>query len=152
MDHPGPKARGLQSKHGMFHSALPGTSSPLQSRHPGARRRGHYIRYMRGSRGGSGTVVVFLTPHRPQTLRPSENELFTSRSQPSPVPPPLCWGPVYAGMGRPVEGDELVAVIAPPLLHHRCCCCSLINRYVRVGSPRWGVDLGSQLEPVERTP
>lgn len=153
LDHPGPKARGLQSKHGMFHSALPGTSSPLQSSHLGARPEGcHYIGYITGSLEVLG--LWWSSSHHTGLRRCAPVRLNSSHPDHSPPPsrttsPVL--GPRYAGVLRPVEGGELVAVIAP-LLHYRCCCCSLINRYVRVGSPRWGVDLGSQLKPVERTP
>lgn len=137
----------------MFHSALPGTSSPLQSSHLGARPEGSLCRRYNRVLGGSGIVVA---PSHHKSLRRCAPVGLNS-SHPDHSPPPSrtttpLLGPRYAATGRPVEGGEPVAVIAP-LLHHRCCCCcSPINRYVRVGSPRWGVDLGSQLEPVERTP
>lgn len=113
--------------------------------------RGHYVGDITGSLEVLGSW--WSSSHHKSLRRCAPVGLNSSHPDHSPPPSrtttPLL-GPRYAATGRPVEGGEPVAIIAP-LLHHRCCC-SPINRYVRVGSPRWGVDLGSQLEPVERTP
>lgn len=150
MDYPGPKHEASRVNMACF--TLPFLEHPAPS-NPAIWGGCHYIGYITGSLEVLG--LWWSSSHHTSLRRCAPVRLNSSHPDYSPPPSrttsPLL-GPRYAGMGRPVEGGELVAVIGP-LLHHRCCCCcSLISRYMRVGSPRWGVDLGSQLEPVERTP